>query len=100
MVHRARQGFIEARTATINRIRGLLSEFGIVLPLKASTVRREAVQPPRRAARLRQHRSSATCSARCTGSTSASRQYDGHIRTMARGKDNPAQRFDAPAWRR
>jgi transposase len=43
MVHRARQGFVEQRTATINRIRGLLSEFGIVLPLKATTVRREAM---------------------------------------------------------
>ena len=32
-IHRVRQGFIEQRTATINRIRGLLSEFGIVLPL-------------------------------------------------------------------
>ena len=32
MVHRARQGYVQARTATINRIRGLLSEFGIVLP--------------------------------------------------------------------
>lgn len=42
MVHRARQGFVQARTATINRIRGLLSEWGIVLPLKASTVRRQA----------------------------------------------------------
>lgn len=42
MVHRARQGFVEQRTATINRIRGLLSEFGIVLPLKAATVRRRA----------------------------------------------------------
>lgn len=41
-VHRVRQGFIEQRTATLNRIRGLLSEFGVVLPLKASTVRREA----------------------------------------------------------
>ena len=39
LVHRARQGFVEARTATINRIRGLLSEFGIVLPLKAEVVR-------------------------------------------------------------
>ena len=44
MVHRARQGFVEQRTATLNRIRGLLSEMGIVLPLKAATVRREAVQ--------------------------------------------------------
>lgn len=41
-VHRARQGYVEQRTATLNRIRGLLSEFGIVLPLKAATVRREA----------------------------------------------------------
>lgn len=43
MVHRARQGFVAQRTATINRLRGLLSEFGIVLPLKAATVRREAL---------------------------------------------------------
>jgi transposase len=41
-IHRVRQGFVEARTATINRIRGLLSEFGIVLPQKAEVVRREA----------------------------------------------------------
>jgi transposase len=44
MVHRARQGFVEQRTATFNRIRGLLGELGIVLPLKAATVRREALQ--------------------------------------------------------
>ena len=44
MVHRARQGFVEQRTATLNRIRGLLSELGIVLPLKADVVRRQAVQ--------------------------------------------------------
>lgn len=42
MVHRARQGFVEQRTATLNRIRDLLAEFGIVLPLKAATVRRRA----------------------------------------------------------
>jgi len=44
LVHRARQGFVAQRTATLNRIRGLLSEFGIVLPLKAATVRREAMR--------------------------------------------------------
>ncbi len=44
LVHRARQGFVEQRTATLNRIRGLLSELGIVLPLKAAVVRREAMQ--------------------------------------------------------
>lgn len=42
-LHRVRQGFVEQRTALINRIRGRLSEFGIVLPLKAATVRREAL---------------------------------------------------------
>lgn len=31
-VHRARQGFVKARTAQANQLRGLLSEFGIVLP--------------------------------------------------------------------
>ena len=33
---------MQQRTALINRMRGLLSELGIVLPLKAATVRREA----------------------------------------------------------
>lgn len=41
-VHRVRQGFIEKRTATINRIRGLMSEFGIVLPQKADIIRKHA----------------------------------------------------------
>jgi transposase len=44
LIHRARQGFVDQRTATLNRIRGLLSEFGVVLPLKAAVVRREALQ--------------------------------------------------------
>src|SRR5512145_60954 len=42
-LHRVRQGFIEQRTATINRIRGLLAEFGVVLPQRAEQVRRAAV---------------------------------------------------------
>mgnify|MGYP001218565485 FL=1 len=41
-VHRVRQGFVEQRTGIINRIRGLLAEFGIVLPQKAQVVRRSA----------------------------------------------------------
>lgn len=41
-LHRVRQGFIEERTATINRVRGLLSEFGVVLPRAAVQVRRQA----------------------------------------------------------
>src|SRR5271168_574834 len=31
-LHRVRQGFVRARTAQANQIRGLLSEFGIVIP--------------------------------------------------------------------
>jgi len=31
-VHRARQGFVKARTAQANQIRGLLAEYGIVIP--------------------------------------------------------------------
>jgi transposase len=41
-VHRVREGFVAMRTATINRMRGLMAEFGVVLPLKAEVVRREA----------------------------------------------------------
>ena len=42
-LHRVRQGFIEQRTATINRIRGWLTEFGMVLPQRADPVRRAAM---------------------------------------------------------
>jgi transposase len=31
-LHRARQGFVKARTAQANQIRGLLAEFGVVIP--------------------------------------------------------------------
>ena len=41
-MHRVRQGFVVERTATINRLRGLLAEFGVVLPLRSVTVRRQA----------------------------------------------------------
>ncbi len=40
-LHRTRQGFVEERTATYNRLRGLIAEFGIVLPLKVASLRRE-----------------------------------------------------------
>lgn len=43
-VHRVRQGFIEERTATLNRIRGLLAEFGHVLPQRSIEVRRGVPQ--------------------------------------------------------
>ena len=41
-LHRVRQGFVVERTATINRLRGLLSELGVVLALRSVTVRRQA----------------------------------------------------------
>ena len=41
-VHTAREGYVAQRTATINRIRGLLTEVGIVMPKKAATVRKLA----------------------------------------------------------
>ncbi len=40
-LHRTRQGFVEERTATYNRLRGLIAEFGIVLPQKVAGLRRE-----------------------------------------------------------
>ena len=39
-LHRARQGFVEERTALINRMRGLLAEFGLVIPIRAIEIRR------------------------------------------------------------
>jgi transposase len=39
-LHRIRQGFIEERTATINRLRGLLAEFGIVVPQSPEALKR------------------------------------------------------------
>lgn len=41
-LHRVRRGFLTERTALINRIRGLLAEFGVVLAQQAQTVRRQA----------------------------------------------------------
>ena len=40
-LHRTRQGFVEERTALYNRLRGLISEFGIVLPQKIANLRRD-----------------------------------------------------------
>ena len=43
-LQRVRQGFVEERTTTINRVRGLLMEFGVVLPQRSNQVRRGAAQ--------------------------------------------------------
>jgi transposase len=39
-LHRARQGYVEERTALINRIRGLMSEFGHVFTTRHAALRR------------------------------------------------------------
>jgi transposase len=41
-LHRVRSGFVAERTATLNRLRGLMSEFGVVAPLGAKVLRRQA----------------------------------------------------------
>ncbi len=38
-LHRTRQGFVEERTVLYNRLRGLIAEFGIVLPQKVERLR-------------------------------------------------------------
>lgn len=43
-IHRLREGFKEDRTACINRIRGILAEFGLVFPKKAANLRAVLVE--------------------------------------------------------
>lgn len=38
-LHRTRQGFIEEKTATYNRLRGLVSEFGMIAPQSTDSLR-------------------------------------------------------------
>jgi transposase len=42
VLHRARQGLVKARTAQVNQIRGLLAEFGLVLPRGITQIRAKA----------------------------------------------------------
>jgi transposase len=90
-VHRARQGFVEQRTATLNRIRGLLSEVGIVLPLKAVSVRTQV------AAQLEQlpgwiNTVIADLLSEVGRLDERIELYDGHIAEMAR-QDQQAQQL-------
>jgi transposase len=40
-LHRARQGFVVARTAQVNQVRGYLAEFGLVIPLSVRALERK-----------------------------------------------------------
>jgi transposase len=83
LVHRARQGFVEQRTATLNRISSLFAELGIVVPLKVALVRREALARPED---LPGWANSVIGDLLNEVSRLDERinQYDQHIRTMAR----------------
>src|SRR4030095_2768332 len=39
-LHRVRQGFVKARTSQANQVRGLLGEFGLVMPQGIMNVRK------------------------------------------------------------
>jgi transposase len=55
--HRMREGWKEERTATMNRIRGLLTEFGVVFPRSSAVLRKglaEAVHDERLPAAVRE----------------------------------------------
>lgn len=88
-LHRVRQGFVEERTATINRVRGVLAEFGFVIAQRAIEVRR---QVPALLERLPAH------AARCIADLLAHlrtldervREYEAVIATHAR-QDSAAQ---------
>lgn len=41
-LHRTRQGFIKERTASYNRLRGLVSEFGLIAPQSTEQLRKLA----------------------------------------------------------
>lgn len=94
-LHRVRQGFVEERTATINRIRGLLSEFGVVLPLKADTVRRQA------AASLEDLPGWANCAigdllSHLSALDQRVTEYDTHIRNVARADARSRRLMEMP----
>lgn len=42
-VHRVRNGFVQGRTAVLNRARGLLGEYGIIIPQGAAHVRKHLI---------------------------------------------------------
>jgi len=70
-MHRVRQGFVVERTAIINRLRGLLCEFGVVLPLRSVTVRRQALKR-RRICLIWRVARSGICSSSCAHSMNVS----------------------------
>lgn len=90
-VHRVRNGFVEERTATINRLRGLISEFGIVLPLKAATIRRQACRACEELP-VWVRRAVEDLLSHITSLDQRIEQYDEHIKQIA-ANDEPSQKL-------
>jgi transposase len=73
-LHRLREGFKEERTALINRIRGLLTEFGLVFPQSPEALRKVLAEVIEDGPMSCPAWPAWRCSARtCTGSTSTCR---------------------------
>jgi transposase len=89
-LHRVRMGFVEERIATIDRLRGLLTEFGHVIPLRPIEVCRQAPAMIDRAA-------AGARGAQCLGVTRAhlpAREAAPRVRAGDRGADLTARTSD------
>src|SRR5437899_4125888 len=108
-LHRVRQGWIEERTATINRIRALLTEFGVVLPTARSTCAAVRWWQPRGCPRSRAElwRIYAATSARsmsasplttgnCRPKLGKAKRHSGSCRSAASGPPRPW--LSSPPW--
>jgi transposase len=84
MVHRARTLVVANRTAQVNQIRGLLGEFGLVVPKGVARLRRELPggysKTQRTACRRLRARCSPDCSSSFTSSTRSVRPADPRAR--------------------
>lgn len=94
-LHRVREGFVEERIATIQRIRGLLGEFGIVLGLRPSRLSNElaaSIEPLPELARralddLREH---------LRGLEARLRDYDREIAHLAKTEERSKRLLSIP----
>lgn len=94
-MHRVRQGFIEERTATINRVRGLLSEFGAVLPGRASEVRRGAAAAAEALPTLARH-AVADLMSHLTSLDERIKSYDRELESLARSSETVQRLMTVP----
>lgn len=94
-VHTVRQGLVAGRTATINRLRGLLSEFGQDMPQKAKTVRLGAAT----CAQVLPQWAQTACMDLLAGIRRLDEPietYDQHIRWMAQADDRSKRLMGMP----